>query len=483
MSETLDRKIVSATKWSSLSEIATKLVTPLTTMVLARLLTPEAFGVLTTASIAISFAEIFLDAGFQRYLIQHRFDTDDDLYKSTTVAFWSNIVFSLFLWIVIVVLSPVIARLVGNEGYGLVIAIASICIPIEAFSSVQMALFRRKLDFKTLFNVRIVGILVPVFVTIPLAFFTHSYWSLIIGMIVTNVSNAVLLTIKSNWKPSFFFNKRLLNEMLSFSLWSMVEAITVWMTGYLDVFIVGSMLNTYYMGIYRTSITTVGAVMAIITSTTSPILFASLSSLQNDEFEFKRLFFRFQRIVSLLLIPICFGLFIFRDLFTTILLGNQWQEASFFIGWWSLTSAFTIIFSNYCAEVFRAKGVPKMTVATQCIHLLFLVPTVMLTVHQGFETLCLSRSLIRITLIIPNLILLYKFVHISFVNMVKNIWHYLLASIPMFLICRMIVFENIYINTVVQVLICSLLYLCVLLLFPEERSLILNLKKILRKQM
>ena len=67
----LNKKVVRATKWSSLTEIAAKLVSPISTMVLARLLAPDAFGILVTATMVISFAEIFTDAGFQKYLIQH----------------------------------------------------------------------------------------------------------------------------------------------------------------------------------------------------------------------------------------------------------------------------------------------------------------------------------------------------------------------------------------------------------------------------
>lgn len=69
-----NNQVKSATKWSALTEIASKLISPISTIVLARLLTPDAFGVLVTATMVISFAEIFTDAGFQKYLIQHNFD-------------------------------------------------------------------------------------------------------------------------------------------------------------------------------------------------------------------------------------------------------------------------------------------------------------------------------------------------------------------------------------------------------------------------
>ena len=69
-----------------------------------------------------------------------------------------------------------------------------------------MALYKRSFDFKTLFWVRIVGIMIPLVITIPLAFLTRSYWALIIGMIVLNLSNALILTAKSQWKPNIFLS-------------------------------------------------------------------------------------------------------------------------------------------------------------------------------------------------------------------------------------------------------------------------------------
>ena len=230
MSDNLNVKVQQATKWSTITEVAAKLVSPLSTMVLARLLTPEAFGVLVTATMIISFAEIFTDAGFQKYLVQKQFNSKEDLYKTTAVAFWSNLILSLFIWIIIIVLSPSIARMVGNEGYGLVVAVSCICIPLAAFSSIQMALFRRSLDFKTLFMVRSVGVLIPLIITIPLAFWTRSYWSLIIGMIALNISNAIILTYKSEWKPKWFYDRTLFKQMFSFTSWSMFEAVSIWLT-------------------------------------------------------------------------------------------------------------------------------------------------------------------------------------------------------------------------------------------------------------
>ena len=84
--QNLNSKVISATICSGITEIVAKLVAQVTTMVLARLLTPDAFGVLVTAQMVISFAEIFTDAGFQKYIVQHEFVDDSDKYKSTAIA-------------------------------------------------------------------------------------------------------------------------------------------------------------------------------------------------------------------------------------------------------------------------------------------------------------------------------------------------------------------------------------------------------------
>lgn len=282
----LNQKVAKATKWSMLTEIISRLIAPITSMVLARLLTPEAFGIVATLTMIISFAEIFTDAGFQKYLIQHEFENTTDREQSTNVAFWSNFIVSLIIWGLITLFCEPLASFVGNPGLGYVIAIACISIPLAAFSSIQSALYKRDFDFKTLFRVRFVGIFVPLVITIPLALYLRNFWALILGTIAKDVINAVLLTYYSSWKPSIFYSWKKLNNMFAFSSWSLIEQISIWLTSYLDIFIVGKVLSSYYLGVYRTSTITVGQIMGIITAATTPVLFSSLSRLQNDEKEF-----------------------------------------------------------------------------------------------------------------------------------------------------------------------------------------------------
>lgn len=471
---------MSATKWSGVTELAAKLVSPITTMALARILTPEAFGVLVTAQMVISFAEVFTDAGFQKYLIQHEFVDDDDRSKSTAVAFWSNLSISLILWILICIFAEPIARLVGCEGNGIVIGVSCICIPLASFSSIQMALFRRALDFKTLFGVRIAGILIPLVVTIPLAIISRSYWALIIGMIARESFNAIILTLKSRWKPYFYYSIERFKEMFSFTMWSMFEAVSIWMTSYFDIFIVGSILSQHYLGLYRTSMNTVGQITSIITAATTPVLFSSLSRLQNDREEFNEMFFRFQKLVGILVIPIGMGIFLFSDLITMILLGEQWMEASLFIGLWGLTNSITIVLAHYSSEVYRSIGKPKLSVLAQWFHIIVLWPIVLVYSNRGFDSLCIARSLVRLELVVVQLVLMGIVVKMNVNKMLINIMPSVIASVAMLVILLFPPVTTITIQ-LLYVIVCIVIYVGIILLFPQERSICLNLKSILRK--
>jgi len=463
--------IANATKWSAIAEILAKLITPITTMVLARLLTPDAFGVVATVSMITSFAEIFTDAGFQKYIIQHEFADNRDRDESTNVAFWSNLALSFILWGLIALFNEPLARLVGNPGLGYVLIIASMSLPLQALSSIQMANYKRDLDFKTLFKARLVGVLVPLFVTIPLAFYMRSFWALVIGTIAVCLANVIVLTIWSKWRPRLFFSWQKLREMLSFTLWSMIESVSVWLTSYIDIFIVGVCLSQYYLGLYKTSMTTVAQITTLITAATTPVLFSSLSRLQDSRQEFEQLFYRFQKLVGLLIIPIGAGIYVFRDFITLVLLGQQWMEASLFIGLWGLTSAITIVLAHYSSEVYRALGKPKLSVLAQVLHIIVLWPVVQIAVQYGFETLCYARALVRLELVVVQLAITYIVVKLSPIQMFKNILPASIAACIMG-VCGTLLLQVSVSNlwTICAILICTSVYGLLIALFKDERA-------------
>lgn len=469
--ENLKNEFINATKWSTITEIAAKLVSPVTNMVLARIISPEAFGVVATVTMIMSFADMFTDAGFQKYLVQHEFKDEDEKFKNANVAFGTNFVISIFLWAIIIMFREQIALLIGNPGLGNVIAIACVQLLLTSFSSIQMALYRRDLDFKTLFSVRMVEVCIPFAVTIPLAFLGLSYWAIIIGTIFMQISNAVILTVKSKWKPHLFYKVEILKEMISFSMWSLIEEISIWLTSWADVFIIGTSLNQYYLGIYKISTAMVNTLMSLITGALIPVLFSVLSRLQNNNKKFNKMYFTTQRLVSVFIFPLGIGVYLYSDLATKIILGSKWNEASEVIGVWALTSAIMIVFGYFCSEVYRAKGRPKLSFLAQLLHLVVLVPVCIISSKYGFLILVYARAWIRMEFVLVHFIIMKFAIGIPLGKTFKNIMPTAISAISMGILGYLLqqISKGLLWNFV-SVIICSLFYFGVLYLFPNMRK-------------
>ena len=464
-------KVGNATKWSAFTEIMSKIVTPLSNMILARILAPEAFGLVATITMITSFADVFTDAGFQKYIIQHQFWNEDEKEKNITVAFWTNLFVSLFIWLLIIVFIKPLSLMVGTAGNETGVIVASFVLVLTAFSSIQMAIYKSMFDFKTLFIVKCILITVPFLVTIPLALLLRSYWALIIGNLVLNFANALVLTVKSTWRPRFFYSISILKEMLSFSLWSLMDNILNWLTAWGDMFIIGIILSGYYVGLYKTSMNTVNSIMAIVTGATTSVLLTALSKLQNDKQEFDTMLFKFQHLTSMLLFPVGVGVFLFRDVVTGILLGDQWVEAELFIGMWGVMSAIAVPINTYGTCVCVAKGKPKLSALAQVAQIAVLFPVVYFTSTLGFQALYISRTLIRLEGMLVFLLIMRLCFKISVMDMLREM------SVPLF--CSLIMagvalllrsLSTSFIWTIACILICMVTYFASVALFPRERA-------------
>lgn len=479
--DSLRKKTILATKWSASTQILSKLVVPITNMILARLLVPEAFGVVATVNMIISLGDLLTDAGFQKYIIQHKFEDENEQRKSLNVAFWTNLIVSLIIWAFIAIFSDQIARQVGNPGLGNVVLVSSIVIVFSAFSSIQIGLLRRNLDFRTLFFVRMIAVLTPFLITIPLAFFGFSYWSLIIGNILTALINAIILTVRSPWKPQLFYDFRLLAEMSSFTLWSLSESIVTWLITWSGTFIVGRSLSLIYLGLYKTSMSTVNSITSLVSETVNPVLFSTLSKLQDQKKKLLKHFMLVQKFTSYIVIPLGVGIFLFRDLVTHILLGSQWSEASFFIGIWGLTSTLSIVLGQFNNELYRAVGKPKLSVLAQGLHLVFLVPALLIASGYGYNVVVIVRTLSRIQFILCHFLVLWVFVRISPIEFIWNIKESIGASLVMFLLGLTVhsYFNSIFLNFVLIFLL-MVVYIFVLAIFKNSRRDVLMLFKTLK---
>lgn len=466
----MDTKVVAAAKWSLITEVLAKLITPVTNIILAHILAPTAFGILATIMMVISFAEMLADAGFQKFLVQYEFESEDEKQKNVSVAFISNIVLAIVLWLIIIIWRDELAILVGNEGLGFPLAIMGAMLPLGAFSSIQMAMYRRSFNFKFLLSIRMITIITPLFISIPMALAGFDYWSLIAGLLAAHLFTAIALCVRQEKLISIYFSSTVFRKMFSFSAWSLAEAFSIWLTAWVDTFIISHFLNAYYLGLYKMPTAIVTTVMAIATSSMAPVLFSALSRHQHNQVEFEKTFLTFQKYMALFLVPLGVGMFVYQDFIVEILLGPQWKLAGIVLGSWALSSSLVTAISYLISEAFRAKGMPNISFLAQMAHLFVLIPVIYVCVQYDFTTFVYARSIVRVQMIAVLLYLLAIYVGMNAWLVIRNIKSYIIASAVVgtgsYVLLHL---HNSMIWTIFCICISLILYLVVLYLFPTER--------------
>lgn len=437
MKKSPDKIIQKSIYWSGMAEVGAKLIVPITTMVLARILKPEDFGVLAICNMLIYFADIITDAGFGKYIVQADFKNDKELDEAANVAFWSHILLSLLMWGGVAINSTAIATLLGGEEYALVITVACSQLIIMSVISTQMGLLRRNFEFKKLFIVRICTVIVPLLVTIPLAIGLKTYWALVFGNICGYAVSAFILFLLSSWRPKFCYSFGIFKKMFSFSFWSLFEGLAHWMIFWIDTFIITQLYSNYYVGLYKNSTAMVMSIMGIITASMSPVLLAILSRMKNDK-ELYSTFLHIEKLMMYILFPAGVIMFFYRDIMTVILFGDKWIEAADIVGAWTLMMMISVVIYSFPAEAFKSQGIPKYLFYYQVIYLICLIPICIYTSRIGFWEFVYARASGIVIQFMLFFFFLKKCLHWDVKPFLRNLFYPVLAALLVVLLCVVI---------------------------------------------
>lgn len=435
MSSTIiNEKIINARKWSLFAEVISKIIVPITNMILARLISPTAFGIVTTATMIFSFGDIFSTGGFPNFIIQKQFNDKQYEYKAINIAFTSNLCISIFLWLLIIILQNQIANLVGLQGYNITIVIACFQLILTSFSSIQLAILRKNLEFKKLFKIRFITSIVPFTISIPLAYFGLSYWSIIFANLLKELITIIYLKFDSDLKLKFYFNISLFHEMFSFCIWSLIESIIIWLCTWIDSIIIGNLFTQYEVGMWKTSSTMITGLFGIIKSVTIPVLFSSLCALQNNKDEYDYQIHLTRKVIGLIMFPLSFGLIFFNKLAVYITLGSQWQGAEMIFISKSLLAPLVYTIPYIASEIYRSKGEPKISALVQFIYVCIFIPLAIIFAKNGFSFYVKVYPIFDCIFILLNIICLKKLYLYNIKDIFKDLIYPIIYSIIMLLI-------------------------------------------------
>lgn len=210
-------KVLSSLFWKFAERIGAQGVNLIISIVLARLLTPEEYGLVALVTIFITISNVFIENGFGTALIQKK-DADDLDFSSV---FYSNIVISIILYIIIFFASPLVADFYNNTQLIPVLRVLAIIVLISSLRSIQNAYVSRKMIFKKIFICTLIGTGSSAVVGIWMAYNGYGVWSLVAQQLTNNIIGTIMLWVTVKWRPSLKFSFERLKGLFKFG-WKML---------------------------------------------------------------------------------------------------------------------------------------------------------------------------------------------------------------------------------------------------------------------
>ncbi len=299
----------------------------ISTVILARLLTPEDFGIVAMASIVIGLLYSLSEFGVDAYLIR-----ETNLNKKYYDTAWTlNIIQHTIVALSLVALSPFAAKYFNDSRVTPVINLLAIGAFIQGFENIGVVFFRKELNFKKDFRFNITKRILLFFVTIGLAFELKSYWALAISNVVGSLLGVLISFLIHSYRPRLSFYK--LINMLRFSIYAMILNIGKFINNKLDVIVIGGMSNTSYLGTYNISSELSAMATKEVVVPIGRGLFPNFSKLSEQPKKLQEAFLYSLSVIAILCFPLGIGLWVVTEDFVLVVLGYQWLKAIPLIKW------------------------------------------------------------------------------------------------------------------------------------------------------
>lgn len=426
MSNSLKQKTVKGILWSSLERFSVQGIQFVVMIIMARMLTPNDYGLVGMLAVFIAVSQSLVDSGFSQALIRKQDRTETD----NSTVFYFNIIVGFILYGLLFALAPFIADFYNEPQLTAITRVIGLSVLFNSLVVVQRALLTIKIDFKTQAKAALTAAIISGVLGIWMAASGYGVWSIVAQQLANLGINTLLLWILSHWRPSLIYSWKSFHVLFGFGSKLMVSGLidTIYRNIYLIV--IGRVFSAadlgYYTRAHQFTDFPSSNVSGIIQRVTYPIL----CSIQNENERLSDVYRRFLRLSAFIVFPLMMGLAAVAEPLVLALLKEQWLFAATLISiicfsmmWYPIHS----INLNLLQVKGRSDLFLKLEIYKKIVGIIILC----ITIPMGLIAMCVGSFFSSMIALIINTYYTGKLINVGFLRQMHDLFPTLGLSFSM----------------------------------------------------
>ena len=313
--------------WNFADQIARRGIGILVTILLARFLVPEDFGLLAMMAVFLGLATLLMESGFKEALIRMKGATEVDF----NTAFYANIVVGLISYGLLFAMAPLVADLYEEIRLIDLIRVAGLGIIINSFQVVQFATLSRDLNFKAQLMASLPAAIISGLIAVAMAYAGYGVWALIAQILISALLITLFLWTMKLWRPKWIFSYSSLKKMFGFSSYLLLAGISNIIFINMYVIVIAKYFSTTIAGYYFFADKIKDLVVTQLTASIQTVTYPALSKLQDDPVRLKSGYRKVIAITTFLLFPAMTLLAAFAEPLFRVFLTEKWQSSVIYL--------------------------------------------------------------------------------------------------------------------------------------------------------
>ena len=477
--ESLKSKTVKGVLWSGIGQYSTFAIQFIISIILARLLTPDQYGLIGMIGVFTAIVNIFIDCGFATSLVRKPDHNQTDF----STLFYFNLVASFVGYIIIFLISPWIAEFYNEPILEPIAKVQALNIIIGSFCAVQDIQYTIKMNFKTISKFSFVCTIISGVVGIIMAYSGFGVWALVIQGLTKQVLYTLCYWYFSSWRPSWEFSRQTMKYMWNFGNKMLLSSLLNTIFNNIYTLVIGRVYSARDLGNYSRANHYAQLASSQLNSIFSDVSFPMLCSIQNDMERLARVYRQYLRVIAFIVFPLMVGMSAVAKPLIIVMLTEKWIDVVELLQIICLSMMWYPVHSINLS-LLQVKGRSDLFLRLEVIKKIIIVIVMCITVPISIKAMVIGSLCTSLICLFINTYYTGKLINVGYLKQMKDLLPILLLALFMGLCVYIIthVVPGYLLQLIIGVISGMIIYVGIAYLFKmSELTELLTLIKLRKK--